>query len=307
MQGINAGITYGIKMIQLFGLLGVFGAIGAGYTIEGGKFGAIMHALGPELLIILGSGIMTMLISNEFATIKKLLGKLKKVVSGPAWRKSDYIDALCLLFILSRIARQEGNMALEKHIENPSSSSAFSRYPRLCKDHHLVAFIADVFRSITMNFTDAHKVGEMMETEIDKHHHEELTAAKALSSVADALPALGIVAAVLGVIKAMGAISESPEVLGEMIGSALVGTFLGVLLAYGIIGPIAGRIKGVIEEEGHMLGMVRYVIMAHLEGLGPQLAVEVGRRSVPTRFQPSFAELDEVVSETGKSMRAKGE
>ncbi|MBV9829036.1 MAG: flagellar motor stator protein MotA [Alphaproteobacteria bacterium] len=294
-------------MFQIIGLIGVFGAIAAGYMLEGGKFGAILHAVGPELLIILGSGLMTMLLSNEFATIKKLLGKFAKVISGPAWQKGDYVDALCLLFLLIRVARQEGNMALEKHIENPDTSVVFSRYPKLCKDHHLVAFITDVFRSITMNFTDPHMVGDMMETELDKHHREELSAAKALSSVADALPALGIVAAVLGVIKAMGAISESPEVLGEMIGSALVGTFLGVLLAYGVVGPIAGRIKGVIEEEGLMMGMVRQVIMAHLEGLGPQLAVEVGRRSVPTRFQPSFSELDEVVGETSKNVRTKAE
>jgi chemotaxis protein MotA len=294
-------------MIQLIGLLGVFGAIAAGYLLEGGKFGAILRALGPELLIILGSGLMTMLLSNEFATVKKLLGKFKKVMSGPTWRKTDYVDALCLLFLLMRVARQEGNMALEKHIENPNSSIVFSRYPRLCADHHLVGFVTDVFRSITMNFTDPHMVGDMMETEIDKHHREELSAAKALATVADALPALGIVAAVLGVIKAMGAISEAPEVLGEMIGSALVGTFLGVLLAYGVIGPIAGRIKGVVEEEGLMLGMVRQVIMAHLEGLAPQLAVEVGRRSVPTRFQPSFSELDEVVGETGKTVKTKAE
>jgi chemotaxis protein MotA len=294
-------------MWQVIGFVGVFATIGTGYTIAGGKFGVILGALGPELLIILGSGIMTMLVSNEFATITKLLGKMKKVVSGPAWGKADYVDALCLLFLLARVARQEGNMALEKHIEDPGSSVVFSRYPKLCADHHLVTFVADVFRSITMNFTDPHKVGEMMETEIEKHHHEELTAAKALSTVADALPALGIVAAVLGVIKAMGAISEPPEVLGQMIGAALVGTFLGVLLAYGIVGPIANRIKGVIEEEGLMLGMVRQVIIAHLEGLGPQLAVEVGRRSVPTRFQPSFAELDEVLGETAKAVRTKAE
>jgi len=294
-------------MIQLIGLLGVFGAIATGYLLEGGKFGAILHAVGPELLIILGSGLMTMLLSNEFSTVKKLLGKFKQVISGPTWRKADYLDALCMLFLLVRVARQEGNMALEKHIENPDSSAVFSRYPRLCGDHHLVAFVTDVFRSVTMNFTDPFMVGEMMETEIEKHHGEELSAAKALSSVADALPALGIVAAVLGVIKAMGAISESPEILGEMIGSALVGTFLGVLLAYGVVGPIAGRIKGVIEEEGLMLGMIRKVITAHLEGLAPQLAIEVGRRSVPTRFQPSFSELDEVVAETSRSVRTKSE
>jgi chemotaxis protein MotA len=292
-------------MLQLIGLLGVFAAIASGYLLEGGKFGAILHALGPELLIILGSGTATMLVSNDLTTVKKLLGKFKQIVSGPAWRKTDYVDALCLLFLLARIARQEGNMALEKHIENPEFSIVFSRYPRLCADHHLLGFITDIFRSVTMNFNDPHKVGEMMDTEIDKHHHEELLSAKALSTVADALPALGIVAAVLGVIKAMGAISESPEVLGAMIGSALVGTFLGVLLAYGIIGPIAGRMKGVIEEDGHMMSMVKQVIVAHLDGLGPQMAVEVGRKAVPSRMQPSFSELDEIVSETGKSVRTK--
>ena len=294
-------------MFQLIGMVGVFGTIAAGYLMEDGKFGAILHALVPELIIILGSGVMTMLVSNEFATVLKLLGKFKTLVTGPMWRKTDYVDALCMLFLLSRVARQEGNMALEKHIENPESSVIFTRYPRLAADHHLVAFVTDVFRSITMNFTDPHKVGEMMETEIDKHHHEELAAAKALANVADALPALGIVAAVLGVIKAMGAISESPEVLGAMIGSALVGTFLGVLLSYGVIGPMAARIKGVIEEDGLMLGMIRQVIMAYLEGLGPQLAVEVGRRSVPTRLQPSFAELDQVVAETGKAVKTKAD
>lgn len=294
-------------MWQLIGLAGVFLAIGTGYKLEGGSFGVIIHAIGPELLIILGAGLMTILIANEFATVLKLLGGFKKIVVGPRWRKADYMDALCLLFLLARVARQDGNMVLEKHIENPESSAIFTRYPRLCADPGLVLFVADVFRGITMNVTDAHKVGELMETEIEKRHYEELRAAKALSTVADALPALGIVAAVLGVIKAMGAISESPEILGHMIGSALVGTFLGVLLAYGVVGPMAGRIRGVIEEEGSMLGMVRQVIMSHLEGLGPQLAVEVGRRSVPSRFQPSFAELDEMVAEVAKSFRSSKE
>lgn len=158
-----------------------------------------------------------------------------------------------------------------------------------------------------MNFTDPHTVGEMMETEIEKRHDEEMRAPKALNSMADALPALGIVAAVLGVVKAMGAINESPEILGHMIGSALVGTLLGVFLSYGLFGPLAGRLRGVLEEEARILGMVRKVITSHLEGLGPQLAVEVGRKSVPTRFQPSFEELDQIMSETAKSARAKAE
>ncbi|OYV39632.1 MAG: flagellar motor stator protein MotA [Rhodospirillales bacterium 20-64-7] len=267
----------------------------------------MLQAIGPELLTILGSGVMTVLISNEMSTIKKILGGFKKIFAGSRWKKSDYVDALCLVFLLARVARQEGNMALEKHIENTESSPIFQRYTRLSTDPSLITFIADVFRSITMNFTDAHTVGEMMETELEKRQHEEMRAPKALSMMADSLPALGIVAAVLGVVKAMGAISEPPEVLGEMIGSALVGTLLGVFLAYGLVGPLAARLKGVLEEEASMLGMVRQVIVSHLEGLAPQLAVEVGRKSVPSRFQPTFEELDEVVNEAAKSIRAKAD
>ena len=170
-----------------------------------------------------------------------------------------------------------------------------------------MSFVADVFRTITLNFTDPLKVGEMMELEIDKRHEEEMRAPQALSTMADALPALGIVAAVLGVIKAMGAINESPDILGHMIGTALVGTFLGVFLSYGMVGPIAARLRGVLEEEAIMLGMISRVITSHLEGLGPQLAVEVGRKSVPTRFQPSFDELDRLLSDTARSARAKVE
>ncbi|HQT75719.1 MAG TPA: flagellar motor stator protein MotA [Rhodopila sp.] len=281
--------------------------MGTGYAISGGKFAVILQAIGPELLTILGSGVMTVLISNEMSTIKKILGGFKKIFAGSRWKKSDYVDALCLVFLLARVARQEGNMALEKHIENTESSPIFQRYTRLSTDPSLITFIADVFRSITMNFTDAHTVGEMMETELEKRQHEEMRAPKALSMMADSLPALGIVAAVLGVVKAMGAISEPPEVLGEMIGSALVGTLLGVFLAYGLVGPLAARLKGVLEEEASMLGMVRQVIVSHLEGLAPQLAVEVGRKSVPSRFQPTFEELDEVVNEAAKSIRAKAD
>jgi chemotaxis protein MotA len=291
-------------MWQLIGLAGVFAAIGVGYTIEGGSFAVVFDALGPELLIILGSGAMTVLVGNEMATVKAIIGGLRKVAMGPRWSKRDYTDALCLVFLLVRVARQEGNLALERHIENPAGSPLFSRYPRLSADTALLTFITDVFRSITLNFTDPHKVGEMMDVEIDTRQHEELRAPTALATMADALPALGIVAAVLGVIKAMGAINESPDILGHMIGAALVGTFLGVFLSYGLIGPIASRLRSVLVEECVILVVLRQVITSHLEGLGPQLAVEVGRKSVPRRFQPSFEELDQILTETARSTRA---
>jgi chemotaxis protein MotA len=292
-------------MWQIIGIAGVFLAVGAGYAISGGHFAVLLEAAGPELLTILGAGCMTVLIGNDVGTVRHVFGGLLKVFSGPRWKKADYKDALCLLFLLVRVARQEGNMALEKHIESPEQSAIFTRFPRLAADKFLTAFIADVFRSITMNFTDPHTVGDMMESELEKRHHEELRAPKALATMADALPALGIVAAVLGVIKAMGAISESPDVLGRMIGSALVGTLLGVFLAYGLVGPLAARMRGILEEEGAMPGLVRHVITAHLSALAPQLAVEVGRKVVPSHLQPSFSELDEAVGELAKGTRQK--
>jgi chemotaxis protein MotA len=294
-------------MWQLIGIVGVFVAVGAGYTIAGGSFGVILNAVGPELLTILGAGCMTLLIANEITTVRKVGKGLGRIFAGTRWGKSDYTDALCLVFLLVRVARQEGNVVLERHVDNPATSPIFAQYPRLCADPAFLSFVTDVFRTITMNFTDSHKVGEMMETEIERRLNEETRAPKALNTMADALPALGIVAAVLGVIKAMGAIAESPEVLGHMIGSALVGTFLGVFLSYGLVGPAAGRLRGMIEEEGLMLAMVRQVIMSHLEGLAPQLAVEVGRKSVPSRFQPSFDELDQLTSESARNTRAKVE
>jgi chemotaxis protein MotA len=290
-------------MWQAIGIGGVFATICIGYTLGGGHFGVIIASMGPELISIGGAGAMTMLISNDIGTVKKVLGGLKKIFSGPCWRRQDYADALCLMFLLVRVARAEGNLALERHIEKPAESPIFAGYPRLLADKDLVAFIADVFRTVMLNCTDPHKVGEMMESEIEKRQHEALKAPKALATVSDGLPALGIVAAVLGVIKAMGAISSSPDVLGHMIGSALVGTFLGVFLSYGLVGPIAGRVKGIVEEERSMLALVREIIIAHLETLGPQLAVEIGRRTIPSKFQPSYDEVDGLLKQAGEALR----
>lgn len=294
-------------MAQIGGLIGVFLAIIVSYVISGGHLMVVIRAMGPELLCIGGSGIATMFISNDVLVVKKVFANFKKVFSGSRWKRSDYTDALCMLFLLTRVAKAEGNMVLEKHIEKVDESSVFTKYPRLMADKRLIEFITDVFRSVTLNFTDPHAVGEMMLEEVEKRHHEEIKAAKALSVVGDAFPALGIVAAVLGVIKAMGAISESPEILGEMIGSALVGTFMGVLLSYGVVGPIAGRMKAVIDEERIILDVIRSVIAAHLTGLAPQLSAEIGRMAIPTKYQPSFNELDGLLQAAARSAReAKG-
>jgi chemotaxis protein MotA len=187
-------------------------------------------------------------------------------------------------------------IALEQHIEKPEESSIFKRYPRITKDHFALDFICDTLRMMTMSLEDPHQVETAMEKQLEKHHHEALGPSTALQTMADGLPALGIVAAVLGVIKTMGAISEPPPVLGGMIGSALVGTFLGVFLAYGVVGPLATRLKFIAEEEALFYHVIRDVLVAHLHGNAAQISVELGRGSVPSEAQPSFQELEEALN-----------
>ncbi|EHL99831.1 flagellar motor stator protein MotA [Acetobacteraceae bacterium AT-5844] len=287
-------------MIQIAGIVGVFVAIFGGYLLAGGHLAVILHSVGPEMIIIGGSGVMTMLISCDGAGVAKVLKSLGKVFKGPRWRRTDYSDLLSLLYLLLRTHQKEGAAKLEKHIEKPDASPIFSRYPRIAQDVAVSGLVCDTMRTITLNNKDPHLVGEMMEATIEKRSAEEMKPAKVLQTVADAFPALGIVAAVLGIIKALGAISESPEVLGRMIGSALVGTFLGVFLSYGLVGPMASRLKGIFEEERRMLDVARAVITSYLQNLSPQICVEVGRQSVPTKLQPSFDEMEEQLREAGR-------
>ncbi|ONG46705.1 flagellar motor stator protein MotA [Pseudoroseomonas deserti] len=291
-------------MIQIAGILGVFVAVFGGYLIAGGKMGVILHAIGPEMMIIGGSGFMTMLIGGDGALVAKTMKSFGKVFQGSQWKRKDFSDLLCLLYLLLRTHQKEGAAKLEKHIEKPENSPIFSRYARLTKEPALRGLVCDTMRTITLNNKDPHRVGEMMEGAIDKRHAENLKPAKAIQLMADAFPALGIVAAVLGVIKAMGAISESPEILGGMIGSALVGTFLGVFLSYGLIGPMAARLKAIVEEEKRMMDVARAVITSYLENLSPQICVEVGRQAIPSKLQPSFDQMEEQLREAG---RAKAE
>src|SRR5579871_2711283 len=223
----------------------VFGS----FIISGGKLAVVLEALPHELMCIFGAGAAAYLISNSMTTLKATAPNMAKVFKGPKWKAQDYRDLLSLLFLLTKTMKSKGVIALESHIETPKESSIFSRYPKIVKDHFAVDFICDTLRMMTMNLEDPHQVEDAMETQLEKHHHEAIAPSHALQSMADALPALGIVAAVLGVIKTMGAITEPPEVLGEMIGSALVGTFLGVFLAYGLVGPMATRLKVVLDEE----------------------------------------------------------
>ncbi|WP_293682163.1 flagellar motor stator protein MotA [uncultured Phenylobacterium sp.] len=283
-------------MFQIIGIVLLFALVFGSYIITGGNMGVILHATPHEMMAIGGAGVAAFLISNSMTTIKATGGGMKKVFAGPKWKAADYRDLLSLLFLLTKTMKSKGVIALESHIENPKESSIFTRFPKICKDHFAIDFICDTLRMMTMNLEDPHQVEDAMEKQLEKHHHEALAPSHAMTSLADALPALGIVAAVLGVIKTMGAITEPPEVLGEMIGSALVGTFLGVFLAYGLVGPMATRMKEVTDEEGAFYKIIQAVLVAHLHGNAAQISVEIGRGNVPSGAQPSFLELEEALS-----------
>jgi len=283
-------------MFQIIGIIMLFAMVFGSYVLAGGKFGVILHALPHEMMAIGGAAVAAFLISNSATVIKKTLGGLGKAFAGPKWKAGDYKDLLSLLFMLTKTMKSKGVIALESHIENPKDSAIFQKFPKIMKDHFAIDFICDTLRMMTMNLEDPHQVEDAMEKQLEKHHHEALAAPHALQNMADALPALGIVAAVLGVIKTMSAITEPPAVLGGMIGGALVGTFLGVFLAYGLIGPMSTRLQNVIDEEGAFYRIIQAVLVAHLHGNAAQISVEIGRGSVPSGAQPSFLELEEALS-----------
>ncbi|MBL4596744.1 MAG: flagellar motor stator protein MotA [Robiginitomaculum sp.] len=283
-------------MLQIIGIIVVFGMVFGGFILSGGQMEPIIASAPLEFMMIMGAAVGALLIGNKGKTTLGVGGGLLKMMAGPKWKKQDYADLLALLFTLTKTMKMKGVIALETHIENPNDSSIFSKYPRILKDHFATDFICDTLRMMTMNLEDPHQVEDAMEKQLEKHHHEALDPAHALQTMADALPALGIVAAVLGIVKTMGAITSPPEYLGRMIGSALVGTFLGVFLAYGLVGPFGARLQQVIDEEAQFYKIIQAVLVAHLHGNAAQISVELGRGVVPSPSQPSFAELEEALS-----------
>jgi chemotaxis protein MotA len=268
-----------------------------GYLLAGGKMGIILKALPFEMIMIGGAAVGAFVISNDGSSIKHTLKDIGKVFKGPKWKQGDYRDLMCLLFELIRLARANP-VGLEEHIEAPGESSIFQKYPKICRDSETVALICDTLRSATMNYDDPHQVEEVLEKRIEANTHHAMHSTHALQTIADGLPALGIVAAVLGVIKTMASIDQPPEILGKMIGGALVGTFLGVFLAYGLVGPFAAKLKTVLEDEAHFQQLIREILVANLHQHAPNICIEVGRQNTPTHIRPSFAELEEALKST---------
>jgi len=241
-----------------------------------------------------GAAAGAFVISNDMAAIKHTMKDLGKVFKGPKWSPEDYKELLCLLFELLRLARQNP-VGLEEHIETPETSSIFSKYTKILADREATELICDTMRSASMNYDDPHQVEEVLEKRMDPNLHHAMHSSHALQTVADGLPALGIVAAVLGVIKTMGSIDQPPEILGKLIGGALVGTFLGVFLAYGLVGPFASKVKTVTEEDAHFYQLIREVLVANLHNHSTNICIEVGRQNTPSHIRPSFSELEEAL------------
>ncbi len=284
-------------MIGFIGIALIFVMVFGGYLAAGGKMGIILKSLPYEFTMIGGAAAGAFVISNDMAAIKQTVKDIGKVFKGPKWIHEDYRDLLCLLFELIRLARANA-VAVEEHIEDPENSSIFSRYPKILTDKEAVDLICDTLRSAAMNYDDPHQVEEVLEKRIETNLHHALHSSHALQTVADGLPALGIVAAVLGVIKTMGSIDQPPEILGKLIGGALVGTFLGVFLAYGLVGPFAAKVKAAVEDDSHFYQLIREVLVANLYNHATNICIEVGRQNTPSHSRPSYSELEEALKAT---------
>ncbi len=280
-------------MFQIVGIFVLILMVFGGFMFTGGNITPVLHALPHEMLIIGGAAAGSLIIGNSSKELKALASGLSKVFKGPKYKKQDYLDCIFLVSKLMKMLKAEGPVALEPHIEAPESSAIFAEYPRLLKDGTLIHLISDTLRLVVVSSgtLEPNAVEEVMDSTIKSHHHHSIGAADSLQSLADALPALGIVAAVLGVVKTMGSIDKPPAILGAMIGSALVGTFLGVLLAYGLVGPFANRAKQVIEADAAIYHVVKQLIIASLNGHPQPLVIEAARSIIEHSNQPSFAQV----------------
>jgi len=277
-------------MFAIIGLVVVFGAVIGGYLLERGHLAVLMQP--AELLIIGGAALGTLLVANPSHLIVKVFKGLLGAFSGSRFTKQLYLETLKMFYDLFNHARKNGLMSLENDVEEPEKSQIFSKYPKFLKDHHARDFVCDSLRMAITGAVTPLDLDQMMETDLDVHHGQEGQTVSALTTVADALPGLGIVAAVLGVVITMGALGGPPEQIGEKVAAALVGTFLGILMCYGLVGPLSSSMAKRNEEEGAYLAVLRIVLTSFIKGTTPLLALEIGRRAIPGHVRPSFKELE---------------
>ena len=280
-------------MFVIIGYLVVIGAVFGGYALAGGHLGALFQPL--ELLMIFGGAFGAFLVGNDSKAVKSTMRSLPTVLKGSKHSKARYLDLLALMFeILSKI-RRDGMMAIEKDIEDPEQSPLFQKYPDLAADHHLIDFLSDYLRLMVSGNMDAFQMENLMDNEIDTHHHESMVPANCIAKMGDGMPAFGIIAAVMGVVHTMESIGIPPAELGILIAHALVGTFLGILLAYGFVGPLASLLEQKADESSKMFQCVKVTLLASLNGYAPAIAVEFGRKVLYSTERPNFLELEEHV------------
>jgi len=284
-------------MFVIIGVLIVAGAICAGYLMEHGNMKVLLQP--AELVIIGGAAIGTVLIANPAHILKKIVGGIAGVFGGSNFGKARYLETLKMMSELLGRARKEGIMALEADSDAPEKSSIFSKYPKFLKDHHALAFLCDTIRMAAGGTVEAFEVDQMMERDMEIHQHDATQPVAALSTMADSLPGVGIVAAVLGVVITMGALGGPPEEIGHKVAAALVGTFLGILLCYGFIGPLASKMSKDAEEEHAFYNVLRVITVAFIKGTPPSLAVEIGRRAIPAHSRPTFQEVEKHMKSSG--------
>jgi chemotaxis protein MotA len=279
-------------MFVIIGYVVALGCIFGAYIVHGGNMGVIIHAMPTEMMAIGGGAVGAFLVNNQPKTVKQVIGALPAIMKGSKFTKARYMDLLALLYDILQKTRKEGLMSVEKDIEDPHSSPLFKKYADVGSDHHVVEFITDYLRMMVSGNLNAHEIETLMDNEIDTHHHEGHAPCAAIARLAGALPAFGIVAAVLGVVNTMGSVGQPPAVLGGMIGSALVGTFLGILLAYGVVEPIGGLLEQKLDEDTKQLQCIKTVLLASMQGYAPQIAIEFGRKVLYSAERPSFSELE---------------
>ncbi len=275
-------IGWGLAMVCIFGV----------YIFHGGNISVILKALPFEMITIFGAAAGAFLANNQMKVIKASMKGLGSCFKGSKYSKARYMELMALMFDILQKARKEGLMSIEQDVEDPHNSAVFKKYPVVGHDHHVVEFITDYLRMMVSGNLNAHEIESLMDSEIETHHNEEHAAVAAINRLAGGLPAFGIVAAVLGVVNTMGSVGQAPAVLGGMIASALVGTFLGILLAYGFVEPLGGLLEQKVEDGSKELQCIKTTLLASMQGYAPQVAVEFGRKVLFSTDRPTFAELE---------------
>ena len=279
-------------MFVIIGWVVALGCVFGVYIAHGGNIGVVLHALPFEMVAIMGAAIGAFIANNQMKVLKGSVAGLATCFKGSKYTKARYMELMALLYDILQKARKEGLMSIEKDVEDPHNSPLFQKYPTVGSDHHVSEFITDYLRMMVSGNLNAHEIESLMDSEIETHHHEAHAPVGALQRLAGGLPAFGIVAAVLGVVNTMGSVGQPPAVLGGMIGSALVGTFLGILLAYAFVEPLGGLLEQKVEDASKELQCIKTTLLASMQGYAPQVAVEFGRKVLYSKDRPTFSELE---------------